>query len=146
MNAHSNFCNTAYYIPSLFTSIALNVKQHICFFLPVQLRNCSCIACPKAATVTQYCVTIYLTHLPARFGHATAKFVELNSSVLVDVANLDELGNLLVGRVLSKFIQYCLYLAAADVPILVLIVRVEHLFERSFFLRCKLCCLRMQSA
>jgi hypothetical protein len=56
------------------------------------------------ACTMQYKYWVAITHLSTRFDQITTKFVKLDRSILVHIANFDEFGNLRVGRVLSELL------------------------------------------
>lgn len=81
------------------------------------------------------------SHLPANVGEVATKFAKLNRPVLVDITRLDKVRDLLLGRILTQFLQHCLQFTACYVSILVHIEFIEgHLEGRSFIIS-DLCCL-----
>lgn len=74
------------------------------------------------------------SYLPTHVGEKATKFAELNRPVLVDIARLDELGELLFCGVLTKLLQHRLQFTASYVAVLVHIEFVKNNLEGSSFI------------
>ena len=73
----------------------------------------------------------------------SAEFVKLDGSVLVNVANFDELINLAVIRTLTKFAKNRFQFSGTDVSIFVFVVHIKGFLEgRAFHFRYRPLCLR----